>query len=49
MWCRVDIVLILCAVILPLRDGDVFTKNMKFEGPVAQVSIDGRIGLKNKD
>ncbi len=32
-----------------LRNGDVFTNNMRFDGPVAKVGIDGRIGLNKKD
>lgn len=32
-----------------IQDGDIYTKNLHFDGPVARVSIDGRIGLKNKD
>jgi len=31
------------------KDGNVYTDNMRFEGPVAKVSVDGRIGLKAKD
>jgi uncharacterized protein (TIGR02099 family) len=32
-----------------LEDGDAYTKNMRIEGPVARVGIDGLIGLKNKN
>lgn len=32
-----------------LKNGDAYTNNLRFEGPVARVSINGRIGLKNKD
>ena len=32
-----------------IDDGDVTTNNMRFDGPVAKVGINGRIGLKNKD
>lgn len=32
-----------------VQNGDVYTKNMRIDGPVAQVGINGRIGLKNKD
>jgi uncharacterized protein (TIGR02099 family) len=32
-----------------VENGDVYTKNMRIDGPVAQVGIYGRIGLKNKD
>jgi len=31
------------------QGGNANTRNLRFEGPVAKVSIDGRIGLKNKD
>lgn len=31
------------------KNGDAFTNNMRIEGPMAKVTIDGRIGLKNKD
>lgn len=31
------------------QDGSAFTNNMRFDGPVARVDINGRIGLKNKD
>jgi len=31
------------------RNGDAYTKNLVFDGPVAKVGIDGRIGLKNHD
>jgi uncharacterized protein YhdP len=30
-------------------DGNLNTNNLMFDGPVAQVAINGRIGLKNKD
>lgn len=32
-----------------IQNGDLNTHNMRFDGPVAQVSINGRIGLKSKD
>lgn len=32
-----------------IRNGDLFTTNLHFEGPVAGVGINGRIGLKDKD
>ncbi|VVC76203.1 hypothetical protein AQUSIP_15090 [Aquicella siphonis] len=32
-----------------VQNGDIYTKNLRFEGPVARVGINGRIGLKNKD
>ena len=32
-----------------LNKGDAFTDNMHIEGPVATVSVSGRIGLKAKD
>ncbi|HEX4044492.1 MAG TPA: AsmA-like C-terminal region-containing protein, partial [Gammaproteobacteria bacterium] len=32
-----------------LQRGDVFTDNLNFDGPVARVHIDGRIGLKKHD
>lgn len=32
-----------------LRNGDVFTNNVKLDGPVAQVLVKGRIGLVAKD
>ena len=32
-----------------LTKGDVYTTNMRIDGPVARVAIDGRIGLNNKD
>lgn len=31
------------------KNGDAYTNNLRIEGPVAGVSISGRIGLKNKD
>lgn len=31
------------------KNGSAFTNNSRFDGPVARVGIDGRIGLKNKD
>lgn len=31
------------------RNGDVNTRNMRFDGPVAQIKINGRIGLSDKD
>lgn len=31
------------------ENGDAYTNNLRFEGPVAKVAINGRIGLKNKD
>ncbi len=31
------------------QNGNAYTTNFHFEGPVARVDIDGRIGLKNKD
>lgn len=31
------------------HQGSAFTNNLHFNGPVARVDIDGRIGLKNKD
>lgn len=34
---------------MTIKDGNVFTKNLRFEGPVAKVGIDGRIGLSDKD
>lgn len=34
---------------LNLQNGDAYTKNFYFNGPVARVGINGRIGLKNKD
>ncbi|RDI42865.1 YhdP family protein [Aquicella lusitana] len=30
-------------------NGNAFTNNLRFEGPIAAVGIHGRIGLKNKD
>lgn len=32
-----------------IQNGDVYTRNMRFDGPVAQVKINGRIGLSDKD
>lgn len=32
-----------------LKQGDLYTSNLRFDGPVAKIDIDGRIGLKNKD
>ncbi len=32
-----------------IQNGGLFTNNLKFEGPVAGVSINGRIGLTSKD
>ncbi len=32
-----------------IQSGDVYTRNLRFDGPVASVSINGRIGLKDKD
>ncbi|MBX3709802.1 MAG: TIGR02099 family protein [Gammaproteobacteria bacterium] len=32
-----------------IRNGDILTKNLYFDGPVARIGINGRIGLKNKD
>lgn len=32
-----------------IQSGDLNTTNMRFDGPVAKVGINGRIGLKNKD
>lgn len=32
-----------------LQSGDAYTHNLRFDGPVAKVGINGRIGLKNKD
>jgi uncharacterized protein YhdP len=32
-----------------ISNGNVNTKNMRFDGPVAKVAIDGRIGLVKKD
>ena len=34
---------------ISFENGDAYTTNARFEGPVARVGIDGRIGLKNKD
>lgn len=31
------------------RDGNAYTSNLRFDGPVARVGIAGRIGIKNKD
>lgn len=31
------------------QNGNAYTKNLRIDGPVASVGIDGRIGLKNKD
>ncbi len=31
------------------RNGSAFTNNLRFSGPVASVSINGRIGLRDKD
>jgi uncharacterized protein (TIGR02099 family) len=31
------------------QNGDVLTNNLRFDGPVARVGINGRIGLKNKN
>lgn len=31
------------------QNGNLFTNNMRFDGPVAKVGINGRIGLKDKD
>jgi len=31
------------------QKGSAYTNNLHFDGPVARVGIDGRIGLKNKD
>jgi uncharacterized protein YhdP len=31
------------------QNGSAYTNNLRFNGPVASVGIDGRIGLKNKD
>lgn len=31
------------------QDNSAYTHNLRFDGPVARVDIDGRIGLKNKD
>lgn len=31
------------------KQGDLYTSNLRFEGPVAKIDIDGRIGLKEKD
>ncbi|TAK76724.1 MAG: TIGR02099 family protein [Gammaproteobacteria bacterium] len=31
------------------RNGDAYTNNLRFDGPVAKVGIKGRIGLRNKD
>ena len=32
-----------------LTSGNIFTDNMRFDGPVAKVEINGRIGLAKKD
>ncbi len=32
-----------------IKDGELLTHNLQFEGPVARVGINGQIGLKNKD
>ena len=32
-----------------LKNGDAYTNDMRFDGPLARVGINGRIGLKNKD
>lgn len=32
-----------------IKQGDLYTSNLRFDGPVAKIDIDGRIGLKNKD
>lgn len=32
-----------------IKNGDIFTKNLHFEGPVAKIDINGRIGLEKKD
>ncbi len=32
-----------------IDDGDVYTSNFRFDGPVAKLGINGRIGLKNHD
>jgi len=32
-----------------LQDGDAYTQNMRFDGPVARIDILGRIGLEKKD
>ena len=32
-----------------LQNGDAFTNNMRIEGSVASVTVDGRIGLRTKD
>lgn len=32
-----------------IEDGDIFTTNFTFEGPVAKIKIDGRIGLTQED
>lgn len=34
---------------LNFQNGDAYTTNLRLEGPVARVGINGRIGLKNKD
>ncbi len=31
------------------KNGDAYTSDLKFDGPIAKINIDGRIGLKNKD
>lgn len=31
-----------------IQDGELHTSNMRFDGPVAKISINGKIGLKNK-
>ena len=32
-----------------LIDGDAYTNNLKLEGPVAEIGIVGRVGLKDRD
>ncbi len=32
-----------------INDGDAFTKDLRFDGPVAKVEINGRIGLEHQD
>jgi uncharacterized protein YhdP len=34
---------------LTFQKGDAYTNNLRFDGPVAKVGINGRIGLKDKD
>lgn len=34
---------------LTFENGNAYTSNLRFEGPVARVGINGRIGLKDKD